>query len=521
MQDENLTEFSGVAGRVLNGSISVGSMISGMIIGLLMIGGSLGLLLTGAHGLITPFTQGVMALALARFATNGLFGEWDGSIFSDKGGPWSEVGQVAMRYLILSSIWMLPLVAIMLRMENGAPMGMMMDPAAASKMVFLGFASLLAMMLTPPLFMIVSVGADNFADVFAPDHWRSMFSGRLGDLLMVYVVYTGGMVMVLFLCLLPVMLASVMDDKLALLAAALCACLVFGVSLNLLGRLCGFFAFGELGLTSKREPVERTPAPESRPPVSQKKQVRSSPASIAVAADPMLQQMKAEAEAKPAPLPVAPAAPASTTQSSGPVTLPELDQPVAGEKKPPLMDAQERVARAVNRFDHDPHGAISALSELRETFATHPQVEQALTLCLYRCGQTNAAISMARSALPLCLQRGHSRLAAAIYKEIGAELNTDELNGEQLIAIAAALAKMEEWMTAAKAFVKIIERDPGEARAIKGMLQVADGILYKKSKPEAAAKIYRYLLANCPPSSFVSLMQDGLREAEKRMSQPV
>ena len=66
----------------------------------------------------------------------------------------------------------------------------------------------------------------------------------------------------------------------------------------------------------------------------------------------------------------------------------------------------------------------------------------------------------------------------------------------------------------------LMEKRPEEVilRAVKGMLQVADGILYKRSKPEAAAKIYRYLLAHCSPSPFVSLMQDGLKESEKRLS---
>jgi hypothetical protein len=426
-----------------------------------------------------------------------------------------------MRYLVLSSIWMLPLVAIMVRMGNAQAMsGMMMDPAAASKMMLLLGISFIGMMLTPPLFMIVSVGGDEFADIFRADHWRNMFSGRLGDLFSIYVVYTGGLMMVMFICMLPMMIASAIDEKLGMLVAAFCACLVFGVSLNLLGRLCGFFAHGDLGLTAKPEPKKRTPAPESKPPVMPKKPVQASPTSIPVAADPLAQQMQAKAQAQAAPQPQAQPVPPAKAASSGPVSVPDLTQPAEGDKKPPLMDAQERVARALNRFDHDPEGAISALAEMRKTFAPHPQVEQALTLCLYRGGQINAALSMAENALPLCLERGHSQLAAVIFKEMGSKLDQNSLNSEQLIAIAAALAKLEQWMTAAKAFVKVIERDSGEARAIKGMLQVADGILYKKSKPEAAAKIYRYLLANCSPSPFVSLMQDGLKEAQKRMSQP-
>jgi hypothetical protein len=530
MQREKVSEFSGAAGRVLWGTISGGSFASGIVIGLTMLVGCVMLFTVGAHGMVLPYTQAIAALALARFAANGLGGEWSGSLFSSAGGSWGDAMQVALRYLAMGSVWMLPVSAILLRMETGGPM-MMMDPAMVSKLMLLGVISLLAMMLTPPLFLIIAVGADGFGDIFSPDHWKNMLSGRIGDLFSIYVIYSGALVVVMFLCMLPFQLASGANEKLGMLVAGICGVLILGISVNLLGRLCGFFARGELGLHARPEPAKRSSAPASAPeqpsgpiharpasvPVSApSEQVRARPASVPVSApsEPTRPRPSSLRVSEP---PTTPGAKAAVKQAPAP-SLPKLEALPTGVKLPPLMDAQQRVERAMNRFDHDREGAISALVEMRKTFAPHPQVEHALTLCLFRCGDVEQALSLAKTALPLCLQRGHSQLAAAIYKEMGAKLVQQELNGEQTLAIAAALTRMEEWATAAKAYVKVIERDPGEKRAVEGMLQVAEGILNKRSNPPAAAKIYRYLLAHCCPSPLVNKMQQGLQETERRMA---
>jgi len=105
MERERLTEFTGVAGALLRRSISGGSLATGMALGFILLVGDWALMIGGAGKLAAVFSQIIIALALARFAVNGLFGEWGGSVFSGVGGPWTTVLAVAGRYLALSALW--------------------------------------------------------------------------------------------------------------------------------------------------------------------------------------------------------------------------------------------------------------------------------------------------------------------------------------------------------------------------------------------------------------------------------
>src|SRR5512145_2403146 len=108
-RDESLSEFSGIAGRILAGTISTGSLGAGMAVGLLLVAVGAGLAAAGAHGLVLPFALAVLATALARFTANGFLGEWSGSLTSSVGGPWTAVATVALRYLALTLVWYVPL----------------------------------------------------------------------------------------------------------------------------------------------------------------------------------------------------------------------------------------------------------------------------------------------------------------------------------------------------------------------------------------------------------------------------
>jgi hypothetical protein len=487
MSKESLTEFSGIAGRVLVRSISGGSLISGIALGSALLAGSLVLVMAGSVEAALPFAQSVMALALARFAVNGRFGEWGGSLFSSAGGPWSDVSMVAVRYLTLTFIWLLPVLALSLRTGAGADPAMMMGGGPSTGLLLLGTVHLLAMILTPPVFLIVSVSAQNFADIFLPDHWKRLTAGRLGDLFAIYVVYVGAPAVVMLLALPSVMLALSLNPKLGAVIGALSFCALLGMSTNLLGRLCGFFACGELGEVGTEEPKKAPQKPLARlTPRPQHQQAEAGPASLPLSA----------AE----PLPAA--------------------RPQNAVRKPALLDARSRVDRAVDRFGRDPAGAINTLRGLDDSFAPQPQVQHALAICLMRAGRIDEAVSMTASAIPLCLDRGNSQLAAELFKEMRPHLGRIHLDSEQLLTIAAAHARLEEWAAAAKAYSMVIEGDSGENRAVQGLLQVAEGILTKKGHPPAAAKVYRYLMAKCSVSPLSEQIRRGLEEAERRIPQP-
>ena len=94
--ERSWTEFSGVAGRILQKSVSGSSLITGFVLGFVLVVGDWVLIMANTPGATVPFNQIVVALALARFGVNGLYGEWNGTVFSSSGGPWSVVVVVVL-----------------------------------------------------------------------------------------------------------------------------------------------------------------------------------------------------------------------------------------------------------------------------------------------------------------------------------------------------------------------------------------------------------------------------------------
>jgi len=496
------TEFGGVAGQVLRKSISGSSLVTGIVLGIVLLVGDWVLIMARAPEITIPFNQLVMALALARFALNGLYGEWNGTVFSGAGGPWSTVGLITIRYLALTAVWLVPMFFLVPRPEQAMAMGPGMGPNLSGSVVAGFLAYMLAMTLTPPLFLIVALSANSFADVFSPDHWRGQFSGRMSDVFTIYVVYTGTLGMVLVLAIAPVMLAFSASMEFGLFVGALVFCLLFGMSINLLGRICGFYVCGDLGLAE----TPRTPATPPNSPASPVKPVTDDFDS------PLPATSGASAPAVPVSIPLVPS-PATVSES---VAQPTAAPPAT--RKPPLLDSKERVEAAVKRFTTDPAGAISALWDMSKDYAPHPHVMESLAVCLHRSGDIEAAIEMANKALPLCFERGHSYLAARIFREMRKQMARLSLDREQILLIAAALNKMGDLSGAAKAYSSVIETDAGEARAVKGLLQLAGRISAETTHAAAAVKVYGYLVERCPNSPLVEYMREGLEQAERKLA---
>jgi hypothetical protein len=68
---------------------------------------------------------------------------------------------------------------------------------------------------------------------------------------------------------------------------------------------------------------------------------------------------------------------------------------------------------------------------------------------------------------------------------------------------------------AARAYSLVIDADPNEYLAIKGLLGVADGILSEKKKPAAALRVYKFLLENCNDSTVTEIVHEGLRRCNE------
>ena len=116
------TRFSGVAGRVLWGTMSMRSLVTGVLLGLTILVSNWVLITAQAASFTTPLNHVLFAFVVARFVLNGQFGEWEGSVFSGAGGSWVDVLQVGIRYLVLNFVWLLPLILIGLRPEMGPAM---------------------------------------------------------------------------------------------------------------------------------------------------------------------------------------------------------------------------------------------------------------------------------------------------------------------------------------------------------------------------------------------------------------
>jgi hypothetical protein len=564
MQDGQLTEFSGVSGRVLQRSLSAGSLVTGITLGLVLIAGNALFVFAGAEMLGAPFTQIVMALALARFAANGLEGEWSGTVFSTAGGSWGQVALIALRYLALTAFWFVPLLLLGAGLNEGMSIGV---GTLSGKAVAVAVIYLVAMTLTPPLFLIVSVRASGIGDVFKPDHWKQSIGSRYVDLFAIYVVYTGALGMVLILLIAPVALALSANGRFGLFLAGVSLCMLFGVSVSLLGRLCGFFACGESGLSSVERamaPVPQaglssplptpSPQPQTQPgaePTTAQPVVASSGAQSEVSAD---SQTTRDAGLATVPLgtpglgaqaspPDASGGPAGETASavqsarpedptssqppqrtarprSTPTPVPPVSptEPSPAAHRPPALDAARRVEAAMKRFNLEPESAVSALQDLRDTFAPDPHVLQALAICMYRLGHIEEALEFANRALPMCFDRGQAKLGARLFSELRPHMGRLDLDSERILFIATTLANEDDLAGAAKAFSALISIDPDETAAVKGLLQVAEDILHKKGKPEAAAKVYRYLMQHCSTSPLVEFMDQGLEEAERQMT---
>jgi hypothetical protein len=485
------TQFSGVAGRVLWGTMSMRSLVTGVLLGLTILISNWVLIVADAASFTTPLNHLVFAFVVARFVLNGQFGEWEGSVFSGAGGSWVDVIQVGIRYLTLTFVWLLPLIFIGLRPEI-SPAAMM-----TPKMLVLGALYIIASILTPPLMLIVSVAADNFADLFTARHWKELFSGRLVDLFAIYATYTGGMAMAVLLSAPTVIVAFAVNLRFGVVVASIALCFLLGMSLDLLGRLCGFFALGDV----------TTLAPASS-------EIGLSPAGASPQAGPTAATRPTAPARQPVPGPTNIATASMAGAPGAAVTAPPISTP----KKPPLLNANEQVEQVMARFAQDPVAASSALEDLRTSYAPSPQVIAALCICQSRAGETDEALRLAGDALPLAFERGHSYLAVDIFKALRAHVGKLDLNREQILTIAGAAATKGDLSTAGEAYSMILVKDAGEIRAIKGLLQVAERVLREKNNPEVALRVYRFLEQRCSGSTLAEEISRGIAQAERRLA---
>ena len=471
------SDFGGTIPGIVETTLSTATLGAGAALGLPIVAVSAVLLAAGAPRLVLPFTLVAASAALARFALNGLSGDRGGSLSSDVGGPWTLALAVALRFLALTSVWYAPLSLLGTISASSAvsPIAKVFGGAG-----IVGALTLVGLAFTPPVFLIVAASVENVADAFSGDVWRSRFRGRRSDLLLLYAVHAGSCGLLALAALPPLALARAIGPTAGNGAAALAACCVLGVSIRLLGRLCGLFASAAPAGVDEAE----LPVPAAQPaPV-------------------------------PPPTPVRPqAAPPYTTQA-----IPTAATAVPPGRLPALLAAKQRVDDALRVAEQDPDGALVRLRQLDADHAPHPLVLHALFMTALRAGRPQDAREAAERAIPVCVERGQASQAAEIFREMRAHRIEAPIGVEALLAIGQALVRMDDLATAAKAFTSVVTGDPQHTRAIKGLLEVADHILHRKHNPEAAAKVYRLVLTTCPHTPLTDFARAGLEAAERTIA---
>lgn len=439
MDQLNVPAFGGVAGRVLKEAFSFSTWLTGFLFASTIFVFAYMLGMMGVEDAAYFLAHCLVPIVICRYALNGYHGEWGGSVFSNRGGSWLEVGLITWRYIALTLVWLIPLTLM------GA------DPGSIN-INGVTILYMTAWVMSPPLLLIVAISSPNFASIFFPQTWHHAFNHRGSDILSLYVVYTG-VVTSLSLLFIPVVLGlGSIHRNLGILAVFVAAPFILGIMLSVMGRLCGFFpvsASGALG-----DPEEAS--------------------------------------------------------SGGP-----SPQTLSG--KPVLAGARERIAEITSGFQADPQGTLQVLEDLSAAHDSHPLLMHALCTLYAQAGRKEDSLSLAQETLPFLLHHQNMKLSAEIFRlhaDSAEELN---LSLEEILQLAVYLQGEGEEPGALKAYRLILEDQPTHAKAIKGVMKIAEDMGHRGHRTEAA-EIYRYLLDQCSESPLAEYMWQGLSQVEPKQA---
>jgi hypothetical protein len=361
--------------------------------------------------------------------------------------------------------------------------------AVIASMIFILFG----LTLLPPIFLIVAVRAERFGQIFSADLWRAAFAGRFADLYVIYAIHGGGVGMMIILAIPVVLLGFSAASEFGILFAFLMFGYMCSLAITLLGRLCGFFAFGE----------EHTTPAYGRAPAGGGHEAPR----VAAGFTPRVVH-------------------GGAAGMGGAIMegAPAVGTPIAAEEmaddsgRPPLPDAVERAAAARARFATDRDGALGDLTQMHAEHAPSAPVMHALALCLHEAGRAAEALDLARQAMPVCIARGQVPLAAELFATFWKQAKELGLDHEQIDAVASSFMRSGDLGRAVSAYGLALTMDPADRKAIKGLMQAADQRLHSEGRPKDAAKIYTFLLMHAPNSPFADDMRRGLAETEARLA---
>lgn len=440
--------FGGRAGDVVTRALSPAALITGLVAGISV--GAVVWICFKAN--VAHFAPGLTSMVFAGFIARAAVERYDRRWRGARNVPFLDFAPVALQYLLLNVILILPLLMIGWHPDIVPALVELRGDAGPALALILFYIALL--LLAPPLLLIVSVSARETTQILSPSHWARCFSGRVTDLLLIYVLYIGALFASVVLCL-PVMLALTMVTvKTLLFTAPLSVCFSVGVAVLVLGGLCGEYARDLL-------PAEAEPQASEIPTVVRRRTIET-------------------------PVPVLP-----------PPT----------SRKPPLLDAGKRVAE-MNRD-------IARLEELRESHAPNATVVHALSFAYAEQGRRDDAVALVREGIPLAIRSGGVILAAEMFDAFRSDTDLG-VPREQVVAFADALRNSKRLAASARLYTVAIESQPGDVKAAKGAIATA-GDLLTSGDAKGAVELYDFLLDRCGASPLMEFVRERRAEASKRL----
>jgi len=503
---EVLSQFSGVAGQVLR-RVPSSTWVSGVALA--------GTLLLAARGLYSIGRPDIFPLAAIPCLMLGLAYHGVSAAAPRPSGLSATVGRtigVAARAALASAVWLVPWVLwgaslgqTPARFESiGAP-----SPVAAG-------LYLLGCLIATPVILIAALHSRGW-----PIYWGRRFRARSNDLMTVYTIQTGALVLSIAVVLPLVFGALEVNPTAGLVAAAFGTCAIVGYWISLTGRLCGAISAAPVDDSAVISPPRFDEGMTFAGPALDTGLNRDM-AEQPIAEEPVAVTIGASREESDEPV-------ATKKQTGGDVleatkvrrdvvrdkpVVSSTPRPAKNGRKTPLLDAEARTEEAMKRFRLDPSHTLSKLADMNLSFAPNAHVLQALAICLHRTGHVQQALAAARRAFPLCFERGYVAMAATMFYELRGYPQRLDLKKDEVLGIAKELQQRDELATAAKAYSLVIHSDPNEILAAKGLLDVADGIHNDKKNPVAALKVYKFLLEHSKDPGVVQGAHDGVQRCE-------
>lgn len=464
------TPFGGLAGAMLSRTASVAAIFTGVIF--LIAAGALGVIAqktaqqTGSDLILVVASQFLVSFFLAHFAMEGYSDKWERA---GRPIPPTAVGAVALRYMALSIVLLVPLKVV--TRSRDAALAMLITPRAGA-VLFLIYALVVA--ASPPALLVVSVSASSWRDLFSPGHWTSRFRARWGDFLLIYVIFIGALICTVLACLPIIGFAWTKGTRPMLVTSGAIVAFATGFAISLLGRLCGSFA------AAPQPAVAETKPPALHPSLSQFERAGAVRSGAAIGSAP--------------------------------------SAPVPPQRKTALLDAGARVEQLRAKHGSDSAALAAALRELDEAFLPHPAVRQALSLALLAAGRQQEAVDVAREAIPLCIKSGKGNVAAAalLYEAWLASGDTFGLTKDQIVALGDALKAMKRSAGAVEVYAGVLRSHAGDVKAVKGMIAVAQDLSQQKETAAEAVRIYDSLVSLCPGSPLLDFVRAERAKAERK-----